>query len=153
MKYIKKINEFNSEKINEEWFPYDIFFTPKDKSSSSYLEFEGEYLKEITGENRNIDIVLDQIEKICNDPLSVNELFEAHIFAKPNLHDRKKSKKEITRKVKGFLIQRKKGQRRLISERLSNLGKIEEIEYWGSCIKLDLNEPIELTFPLNYSIK
>lgn len=153
MKYIKSINEFKNvskfknefTRINEEWFPYDIWLRPKDESKSdSYLEFEGEYLKEILGKNRNLKVLVENIKDICNDPESIDEKFEAVLW------DKKSDKDEDTktRQVKGFKIQINESDDKNI-EILSELGEISKTENW---IILDLNHPIQLTFKLKYDL-
>ena len=150
MKHIKSINEFHEvEKINEEWLPYDIFFVPKDISKlDSYLEFEGFCLKEITGKKRNLKLLLNNIKNICSMPESITEMFDAHIYSKKT----KKSKDTHTREVKGFAIQIKnKSDEKLITKELSELGSISKIQLWGPNIKVDLYNPIQLTFNPKYA--
>lgn len=150
MKHIKSINEFyETEKINEEWIPYDAFFTPKDISKlDSYLEFDGDYLKEITGKKRNLKLLLSYIKNICNNPASITEMFDSHIYAKKT----KRSKETHTRKVKGFAIQIKEtSDEKIITKELSKFGGISKIELWGPNMKIELYKPIELTFNPKYA--
>jgi len=142
MKKLKHIKLFeNFQLIKEEWFPQDIYLVPLDKSNTSILEFYGSALVEITNRNRRLDLLIDSIKEIIEDPNSVNEFFKGQVLA-----GSRSTEKRISRSVKAFAIQiENKSEIDIIEKELSQYGNFKMDKFYSSDIYiLILNEPLLL---------
>ncbi len=146
MKYLENFDQF---KINEEWFPRDVFLVPKNKKNTSYLEFQsaiqGDILTEIAGKNRNIKLLIDSILQICQDPSSISNIYQANMWARKS-----KNPKSFNKLISRFSIQ-DRGDRDIILKSLSQLGEIQDGNFYESkTLDLILDNPIKIQLDIKY---
>ena len=141
--YIKLYEEYNSTmSLNEEWFPQDIYLISVDEKISSYLEFYGDSLEEITGKNRNVDGLINMIKSILENPSNVNSIVKANILGKFKKGLKSKMVKKV---VKSISIQIKDGDESQKFEVLSKWGELKTGKFYTSeTIRLILHEPLVL---------
>lgn len=144
MKHIKLYEEYNSNlPINEEWFPQDVYLVSLNKEKiSSYLEFYGDSLEEIVGDNRNVDALINMIKSILENPSNVNSIVKANIFGKFKKGLKSKMVKKV---IKSIAIQIVDGDEPQKFEALSKWGELKTGKFYNSdTIGLILHEPLVL---------
>ena len=146
---MKHLENFDQFQINEEWFPRDVFLVPKNKKNTSYLEFQsgiqGDILTEIAGKNRNIELLVDSILQICQDPDSISNIYQAHMWAHKG-----KNPKDFNKLISKISIQ-DRDNRDIVLESLSQFGEIRDGNFYETkTLDLVLNKPISVKLDIKY---
>jgi len=132
-RYIKLFENFTQNKmINEEWFPQDTFLSYKKDLKGSILEYYGNFLVEIMGENRRIEKTVDMAKIIINNTNNLSDFF--------NIDGKLK-------KIKGFTFQIESPMDiDYVKKNFIDLGEfIYPVNFYGkSVIEVELYTPLKV---------